>query len=47
VLFTKYYQDDKIKENEMGSTCMEEMRNAYKIWVGHLIGRDHLEVQHS
>jgi hypothetical protein len=35
-LFTKYYQVDEIKEDEMGGACSEhgEMRNAYKILVG-------------
>jgi hypothetical protein len=43
--FHKFYSSpniisDQIKKDEMGGTCStHEMRNAYKVMVGHLEGR--------
>jgi hypothetical protein len=41
VFFTKYYQDDHIKETEMDEACSihGELRNVYKVLVGKPEGR--------
>lgn len=41
MLFVKYYQDDQIKDDEMGRACsvQEEHENVYEILVGKPEGR--------
>jgi hypothetical protein len=41
VLFSKYNQNDQVKEDEMGRACSTngEKRNAYKILVGNPEGK--------
>jgi hypothetical protein len=43
VLFTKYNENDHVKENEMDRECSTngEKRNLYRILVGSLKERDH------
>jgi hypothetical protein len=45
VLFTKYYYDNKIKEDVMGGARSShgDMRNAKKLWFKGLEVRDHSE----
>jgi hypothetical protein len=40
---TKYYLGDQNKENKMGRICGTHGKNAYKLWLEHLKGGDHLE----
>jgi hypothetical protein len=32
--FMRYYQDDEVKEDEMGRTCRMHVRSSYKILAG-------------
>jgi hypothetical protein len=45
VCFRKYYKDNEIKEDEVGSACSmySKMRNAYKILTGRPEGKSLLE----
>jgi hypothetical protein len=38
LLFTTYYQDEQIKEDEMDGEC--EFKNVSKFWSGNLNGRE-------
>jgi hypothetical protein len=40
-----YYQDDKLKEDEMGGTCSKQgrERNIYRMLAGNFKGRGNLE----
>jgi hypothetical protein len=42
---TKYYEDDQIKKDEMGTACsrLEEMGNAHKILAKYLWRRNYLK----
>ena len=44
-LFTKYYSGDKIEKIERVGhvACMDERRGTYKVMVGNMRERDHLE----
>lgn len=41
VILTKYYQDDQIKEYEIGGECRVHMGDASLIYVLIILGEDH------
>ena len=44
-LYDLYSSGDHIKKNEMGEACgtYGDRRDAYRVWRGNLMDRDHLE----